>query len=63
MSFMEAMRSNQGEDVWWWLFPTKPLLYINYYEQLYKKNELKSKLPEDFQEDHSDPKGTSKYVI
>ena len=61
MYFGEGCRAWFGSDLWFWLLPTKPKLYVNYLERLYTEQYLfESKEPKELHEDDFDPTGKTR---
>lgn len=52
-SLYKNLRATMGLDWKWWVFPSRPLLKINYYERLYTIKMIQKKRV--FEEDDSDP--------
>ncbi len=52
MALIDCLCQALGDDWYWWLIPTRPIIDINYFEKLYTIKQLK-KLRE-FEEDDYD---------
>ena len=44
LTLLESLFVYLGEDWWFWLIPTRPVQQVNYWERLYKRQELVAKL-------------------
>ena len=58
MDFNSAVKLTIGYDYLWWLVPTRPELWTNFYERVWEKRKVKQMYKAgkfDMEEEHSDP--------
>ena len=53
--FYEALKQNIGQDYMFWLLPTRPVLYIDYWERIYTMDEIYSRKFKEYKKYEYDP--------
>ena len=58
MDFVDGVKLAIGHDYMWWLTPTRPELWTNFFERVWEKRAVKRMYKNEkfeMEEDHSDP--------